>query len=189
MLPLFPLAGHWVEVKDGNELVAQMYARHYSSYRYADRRRSQHGYRNRFLVLGPGEKMVLLSVDGLAIFGWRRFKDDSGQVGVNCAFFRNEGATRSSELILAAEQHARRRWGGARLYTYVNPRAVRSTNPGYCFLVAGWRKCGSTKGGLLILEKDGEEGNAVVDCGSGDGCGLCGGAAGAGCAPAAAAQG
>jgi hypothetical protein len=30
---------------------------------------------------------------------------------------------------------------------------VRSTNPGFCFLVAGWRRCGRTKGGLLILER------------------------------------
>jgi len=30
----------------------------------------------------------------------------------------------------------------------INPRRVKSTNPGYCFLVAGWRRCGQTAGGL-----------------------------------------
>lgn len=36
---------------------------------------------------------------------------------------------------------------------YVTPARLRSTNPGYCFLVAGWRRCGWTKSGRLILEK------------------------------------
>jgi len=45
------------------------------------------------------------------------------------------------------------KWPGERLYTYVNSHKIRSTNPGYCFLRAGWRKCGMTKGGLIILEK------------------------------------
>jgi hypothetical protein len=44
-------------------------------------------------------------------------------------------------------------WPHPRHYTKVNPAAVRSANPGYCFLAAGWRRCGYTKGGLLILER------------------------------------
>jgi hypothetical protein len=39
------------------------------------------------------------------------------------------------------------------LYTYVNGRKVKSANPGYCFKRAGWRTCGKTAGGLIILEK------------------------------------
>lgn len=38
-------------------------------------------------------------------------------------------------------------------YTYVNPEKVRSSNPGFCFLVAGWQRCGRTRSGLLILER------------------------------------
>ena len=46
-----------------------------------------------------------------------------------------------------------RRWPGARFYTYVNPRRVRSVNPGFCFKAAGWRLCGITKTRrLLVLE-------------------------------------
>ena len=71
--------------------------------------------------------------------------DDSGQTGVNCAFFRNEGAGLSSSLILAAERIADRRWSDQRHYTYVDPEAVGSANPGYCFKVAGWRFVGVTK--------------------------------------------
>jgi hypothetical protein len=97
--------------------------------------------------------MVLLTTDGRALFVWRKFRSDDGQEGINCAIFRNEGPKLSSGLILEAEPLAWRRWPGERLYTYVNPKKVKSTNPGYCFLMAGWRKCGKTKGGLIILEK------------------------------------
>lgn len=45
-------------------------------------------------------------------------------------------------------------WPRERLYTYVNQHAVASRNPGYCFLRAGWRKCGKTqRRGLIVLEK------------------------------------
>lgn len=152
-MPLLPFDGYWVQVKDGDARVAQLYMRHYSCHRYRDNRRHQHGYRNRFLVMGPGEKMVLLSTDGRAIFGWRKFIDDSGQTGINCSFFRNESSILSSVLILDAERHARRRWPQERLYTYVDLHAIRSANPGCCFLKAGWQHCGKTAGGLLIFEK------------------------------------
>jgi hypothetical protein len=96
--------------------------------------------------------MVLLTIGCDALWVWRKFKDDSGQVGVNCAVFRNESGTRSSELVREAMAHAWARWPGERLYTYVNATAIRSTNPGYCFKMAGWSDCGRTKGGLVILE-------------------------------------
>ncbi len=97
--------------------------------------------------------MVLMNGDCTALFVWRKFIDDSGQQGVNCAVFRNEGPVLSSTLILEAEQLAWGRWPGERLYTYVAPQSIRSTNPGCCFKAAGWRRCGQTKGGLVILEK------------------------------------
>ena len=100
--------------------------------------------------------MVLLmqNLRGQAIFGWRKFLSDAGEEGVNCAFFRNESSILSSELILAAEQWAKARWGNTRLYTYVNGRKIKSSNPGYCFQMAGWRKCGLTKHRrLVIMEK------------------------------------
>jgi hypothetical protein len=53
-----------------------------------------------------------------------------------------------------AEQHAWSRWPGQRLYTYVDPKSVKSRNPGYCFRCAGWRRCGVTKvNKLWIFEK------------------------------------
>lgn len=87
------------------------------------------------------------------MFVWRKFIDDSGQDGVNCAVFRNEGPYKSSNLIRQADAIADFCWPRERHYTYVNSQAVRSQNAGYCFLVAGWRRCGKTKGGLIILER------------------------------------
>ncbi|REF69928.1 DNA methyltransferase [Paracoccus versutus] len=137
--------GHWLETKDGDQSALALYERHYSCYQYADGR-------ERKLFCGPGEKTVLLSRCGRAALAWRKFIDGSGETGVNCAFFRNEGETLSSSLLLEAMAIAWRRWPGERLYTYVNADAVQSPNPGYCFKQAGWRFCGVTAGGLHILE-------------------------------------
>lgn len=138
----------WIEVKDGNDTVRDMFDRHYSRNRYADGRQP-------LLFVGPGEKLVMVTRCARAIFAWRRFIDDSGQTGVNCAIFRNEGAGLSSDLIRAADDVADARWPGERHYTYVDPGRLPGTNPGYCFLVAGWRRCGWSKSGKLILEREG----------------------------------
>lgn len=144
----------WLAVKDGDERAAALYRRHYSCYQYADGRRDRYGYHNRYMIVGPGEKMVLLTPNCDALFVWRKFIDKSGQIGVNCAVFRNESPVLSSALILAAEELACARWPGQRLYTYVNASAVASVNPGYCFKMAGWRRCGVTQARkLLIFEK------------------------------------
>lgn len=136
----------WWLTKDGDRTCLALYERHYSTRRYRDGR-------TRRLFAGPGEKVVLRTAAGDALWVWRKFIDDSGQQGVNCAVFRNEGPHQSSELIRQADAIADCLWPGERHYTYVNPRAVRSRNPGFCFLVAGWRRCGVTKGGLIIMER------------------------------------
>lgn len=139
---------YWLPIKDGDPRAAALYRRHYSCYQYKDNRR-QRDYR----FAGPGEKIVMMTIGCDALFVWRKFIDGSGQQGINCAIFRNESPVLSSLLILEAEQHAWVRWPGERLYTYVKGDAIRSTNPGYCYKMAGWVECGYTKGGLVILEK------------------------------------
>ena len=136
----------WWLTKDGDVSCLALYERHYSCYKYKDGR-------TRSLFAGPGEKVVLRTRTADAFFVWRKFIDRSGQQGVNCAVFRNEGPQRSSQLIEQADAIADHCWPGERHYTYVSAKAVRSTNPGYCYLRAGWRKCGMTKSGLLILER------------------------------------
>jgi hypothetical protein len=144
----FLFGAAWVEVADGNATAAALFDRHYSRNPAA---------RGDPRVAGPGEKTVLLTPCARALFVWRRFvsKDPTAAAGdVNCAIFRNEGAGRSSDLIRAAMALAWARWPGARLYTYVNPRRVRSSNQGCCFKAAGWRACGITKTRrLLVLER------------------------------------
>ena len=136
----------WYLTKDGDRTCLDLYERHYSARRYADgRKRSQ--------FVGPGQVIALRTGDGDALFVWRKFIDDSGQDGINCAVFRNESEHRSSTLIRQADAIADHVWPDRRHYTYVDPKAVRSSNPGFCFVAAGWRKCGMTKGGLIILER------------------------------------
>ena len=139
---------YWWLTKDGDEYILALYERHYSCYHYKDGR-------IRKLCAGPGEKIVLRTLDGKAAFIWRKFRDNSGQKGINCAFFRNEAPEKyqSSELIRQADAIADVVWPGERHYTYVNAKKIRSTNPGYCFLAAGWQRWGKTKGGLIVLEK------------------------------------
>lgn len=144
----------WIETKDGDPNGLELFRRHYT-YR---KRRDQidmwnpHRNRNMSLFVGPGEKLVMLTPCLRGLFVWRKFRDDSGQQGINCAVFRNEGAGLSSDLIRLADAIAFERWPRERHYTYVSPRRIRSRNPGYCFIMAGWRRCGWTKSGLLILE-------------------------------------
>lgn len=146
--------GYWQIVKDGDARAYELMTRHYSFRAYTDGRRERAGYRNRRLFVGPGQKLVLLSADGDALFVWRVFIDRSGQDGVNCAVFRNESGRRASDLIRMAEAMAWERWPGRRLYTYVDSRKVQGSVPGYCFRRAGWRHVGYTKKlGLLIFEK------------------------------------
>jgi hypothetical protein len=136
----------WWLTKDGDRSCLALYERHYSAYRYKDDRK-------RYQFVGPGESIVLRNTDATALFVWRKFIDDSGQQGVNCAVFRNESGIQSSELIRQADEIADFCWPGERHYTYVSAEKVRSRNPGFCFLMAGWRRCGKTKGGLIILER------------------------------------
>ncbi len=142
MIQPFLFGDAWVEVRDGNDSVREIFDRHYS----------RAGAARQFV--GPGQKLVLMTPCARAIFAWRKFISDAGESGVNCAFFRNEGAGLSSHLIGMADLIADDRWPGERHYTYVDPRKVHSANPGYCFLMAGWRHCGVTKKRkLLILER------------------------------------
>jgi hypothetical protein len=107
----------------------------------------------RRLFAGPGEKIVLRTRAGDAGFVWRNFVSDADEHGINCAFFRNEGAVLSSELVRQADAIADAVWACRRHYTYADPAGVRSANPGFCFIMAGWRRCGMTANGKLIFER------------------------------------
>jgi hypothetical protein len=133
----------WCNTRDGDLAALGIFKRHYT-YRPGRAIRQ---------FVGPGQKLVLTLPDYSALFVWRKFKDDSGQTGVNCAVFRNESRYLSSELILLAERWAWDRWPGERLYTYVDGKKVHGD--GKCFKAAGWTKLRiRTKAKrLIILEK------------------------------------
>ena len=136
---------YWIPIKDADDRARALYHRHYSCYHYADGR-------NPLKIIGPGEYMLMLTQDCKAVWAWRKFIDDSGQKGINNSIFRNEGETLSSLLIKEADEMAWDRWPEPRHYTYVDPKKIRSSNPGYCYIQAGWNKCGVTGKGLIILE-------------------------------------
>lgn len=148
----------WYSIKDGDARGYDLMTRHYTFRQYADNRRSDPGYRNRHLFVGPGEKVVLMTPDCKALFVWRKFIDDSGQEGINCAVFRNEGPYRSSDLIKMAMAIAWEKWPGERLYTYVDPKQVESGLPGYCFFCARWRMLTEKVDGkkIPVLTKSGK---------------------------------
>jgi hypothetical protein len=102
----------------------------------------------------PGQTICLLT-DG-AVFGWWRPHPAAGIQAMNgldgwtCTIFRNEGPHRSSNLILEAET-----WlaecGPDGMLTYVWDSRVRSSNPGFCFQAAGWKKIGRSADGRKTL--------------------------------------
>ena len=93
-------AGPWIPIRDGDPTGMSIFLRHYTA---RERRKV-------FQFVGPGEKEVLITQDAKALFVWRKFISDAGETGINCAVFRNEGAGLSSDLILAADAVAARRW-------------------------------------------------------------------------------
>lgn len=71
------------------------------------------------------------------------------------SLFRNEGAGLSSKLILAAVTATASYWDAPPLglITFVDASKVRTKrNPGYCYLMAGFRHVGETKSGLLAFQ-------------------------------------
>jgi len=93
----------------------------------------------------PGRKLVLVSPAGDALWLSHWPNAELGLDGLDayrCSIFRNEGPVLSSDLILAAMDLTVRLWGPTPRdgwVTWVDRAKVRATtNPGYCFLVAGW---------------------------------------------------
>lgn len=123
---------------------------------------------------GVGQEIVLVTDCGRAVWACVRQKTPmargtgssrgrEGSTDVKARFlwrnmlFRNLGAGLSSALIEAALETTYREWArryGAlpeeRLRTEIGVREVRSTNPGFCYLMAGWER-GAVKRGKLFL--------------------------------------
>ena len=156
----YPDDGPWVPVNKFTPAGARLADGHYSRRTIGSPQ-----------FMPPGQTLVLVTPDELAVFGWWRPDPSSGIVAMNkldgwtCTIFRNTGPILSSELILAAETELVGRYdvGPDGLLTYVWDRKVRSANPGYCFKIAGWRAIGrSADGRKTLLWKDPARAGAVA---------------------------
>jgi hypothetical protein len=73
-----------------------------------------------------------------------------------CSAFRNEGAGKASDLIRQAVAATRYFWGEPPplgMVTFVDRAKITpKADPGHCFIIAGFRPVGETKGGLPALQ-------------------------------------
>ena len=113
----------------------------------------------------PGRCLVLLSdrTDAYWVTSWpfaEYVKHEWAGAWV-CSAFRNEGGYRASDLIRQAVAATLWKYGEPPplgMVTFVDRRKVRPTIVrgekvwGWCFLKAGFKVCGETKGGLLALQ-------------------------------------
>ena len=136
----------WRIAKDGNRKALEIFKRHYS-YRNFNRKSDT--------FAGAGKTLVLVTEDYSALWVWRKelYIATDLCIEVSCAVFRNESRILSSELILEAEDIWIKRNGIERFYTFVDAGKIKSSNPGYCFLRAGWDWIGKTGKGLAAFEK------------------------------------
>ena len=109
-------------------------------------------------MMPPGRKVVLISLDGTAVWGvnwpYAELVMHPWPGAMVNTIFRNEGPDLSSDLIreaVAATVHHLGPIPDEGLITMIDTRKVRSRNPGYCFLMAGWERWGHTKGGHVVL--------------------------------------
>ena len=108
----------------------------------------------------PGACLVLLTTDRKALwitsYPKAEYVKHAWAGALVCTAFRNEGAGISSELIREAVSATRWRWPDVPalgMVTFVDPEQVRhKRDPGRCFLRAGFRHVGETKGGLVALQ-------------------------------------
>lgn len=127
---------------------------------------------------GVGQEIVLVTACGRAVWACVRQKTPSargtggsrGRIGnadVKPRFiwrnmvFRNLGAGLSSELIRSALATTYVEWKARygflpeeKLRTEIGIRDVKSSNPGYCYLVAGWVRDRVVRGKLYLWAPD-----------------------------------
>lgn len=122
---------------------------------------------------GVGQEIVLVTDCGRAVWAVIRQRTPArrgtggsrGRDGATDAtryvwrnmMFRNLGAGRSSDLIREATTLTYTLWEerygelpSERLRTEIDPRRIKSTNPGCCYLIAGWGERKMRRGKVII---------------------------------------
>jgi len=107
----------------------------------------------------PGRCLVLLTRENDALwctsFPYPQYVKHAWAGAWLCTLFRNESLYRSSDLIRQAVAATRWVWGipsALGMVTFVDPAKIQSPNPGYCFKCAGFRRVGTTRSGLVVLQ-------------------------------------
>lgn len=108
----------------------------------------------------PGRALVLttLNRDAFWITSWpfAEYVRHAWPGAWVCTAFRNESKERASELIVEAVSATRAEFGDPPelgMVTFVDPKKIRHTRqPGRCFIKAGFKVVGTTKGGLIALQ-------------------------------------
>lgn len=108
----------------------------------------------------PGRCVVLLTEDADALwvssYPFAEYVRHAWAGAWVCTLFRNEGTELSSLLIRDALAATRYVWGDPPplgMITFVDTSKTKpKRDPGYCYLMAGFKAVGHTKGGLVALQ-------------------------------------
>jgi hypothetical protein len=104
----------------------------------------------------PGRNLVLRTAVGDAVWVNRAGIRDDELKAWECTIFRNESKYLSSDMIRVAVEATIAEWGQPPpdgIITYVDQSKVRSSNPGFCFLSAGFQRIGKSRHrGVLLLQ-------------------------------------
>lgn len=137
----------WERVNRRNPFACRMADRHYSRTVIGA---PQVGGNARLLILMTPERTALW------ITSWDKYPKHEWKHAWNCTLFRNESAHLSSDLIREAVAVTRYMWGAVPrdgMITFVDAdKTRRKRDPGRCYLRAGFRHVGFTKGGLHTLQ-------------------------------------
>jgi hypothetical protein len=112
----------------------------------------------------PGRCIVLLTANADALWdsSWplAQYTKHRWAGAWICSSFRNESRNLSSELIREAVAATKYIWGlppSLGMVTFIDPAKVRRKRDyRRCYKRAGWKPCGRTKGGLLVLQLSSE---------------------------------
>ena len=108
----------------------------------------------------PGRCFTLITPDGKAVWTthwpFAEYVRHAWAGAWICSIFRNESDHVSSDLIRDAVAATRWHWPDVPelgMITFVKTDAIRSTNPGFCYLHAGFTRLKeTTQGGLRVLQ-------------------------------------
>lgn len=147
--PLTSMALHWLLSDRGDPKATRIADRHYN--------RQKPGTSQ---FVPPGRCLVLLTADADALwitsYPFAEYVKHQWAGAWVCSAFRNESPLLSSQLIREAVAITRWRWPeipSLGMITFVDASKVKhKRDPGRCYLKAGFKKVGYTKGGLVALQ-------------------------------------